>query len=177
VKLLRPFSDDILTSKLQLRGESFREGDTLSLHFELKGPLTELVIPSLSSSPKEKDLLYKHTCFEVFLASPPKYVEWNFSPSGDWAFFSFERYREKSTRKEKPSLPPRSVWSRSENLLDLEIKLDISGLSSFLEIDRPLFLGMTAVLEGKSGTLSYWALQHSGTKPDFHQTQDFLFRF
>jgi hypothetical protein len=36
-----------------------------------------------------------------------------------------------------------------------------------------LRIGLSAVIEGKDGALSYWALRHAPGKPDFHHRRAF----
>jgi hypothetical protein len=39
--------------------------------------------------------------------------------------------------------------------------------------NEELLIGLAAVIEEKSGTLSYWALRHAPGKPDFHHPDAF----
>jgi hypothetical protein len=59
------------------------------------------------------------------------------------------------------------------------LRLPISGsraLAATIAVDAavPWSLGVSAVLEEKDGTKSYWALAHpAGDKPDFHAAASF----
>ena len=54
-----------------------------------------LVLAPRSEPPAAQDFLWKRTCGELFLGVPgdPSYLEFNFSPSGDWAAYAFDGYR------------------------------------------------------------------------------------
>ena len=63
------------------------------------GPLDGLVaIPRPGDAGLVPTELWKHTCFEAFIARGPArkgpYSELNFSPAGLWQGFTFEGYRE-----------------------------------------------------------------------------------
>ncbi len=50
------------------------------------------------------------------------------------------------------------------------------GATIALPAGEPWQLGLSAVLEEKDGTKSYWALAHGGEKPDFHDPVCFAAR-
>ena len=50
------------------------------------------------------------------------------------------------------------------------------GATIALEADKRWELGLSAVLEEKDGTKSYWALAHPTEKPDFHAAGCFVAR-
>ena len=56
-------------------------------------------------------------------------------------------------------------------MLHLDLPLP-QGLSAAV----PLQVGITSVIEERSGRLSYWALAHPGAEPDFHRREAFLLR-
>ena len=51
--------------------------------------------------------LWKTTCFEAFVrpARADAYREWNFAPSGQWAAYDFDGYREGMTRADVGATP------------------------------------------------------------------------
>lgn len=109
--------------------------------------------------PRFVDGLWQHTCFEVFAARPgmPGYHEFNLSPSGEYAVYSFTGYRAGMTQLK---LVP-SIFFQG-NRLEARIPLK-----------SPLLLGLSAVIEEKSGRKSYWALKHAPGRPDFHHPEAF----
>ena len=119
----------------------------------------DLILPD-PADPSRADNLWKTTCFEAFVGlGGEAYLEFNFSPSGQWAAYRFDRLR-KGMREEAAEI---EVWLEGgENWIAVEAAVKSSPL-------RPgLVLGLAAVIEEKSGTRSYWALAHPGGAPDFH---------
>ena len=140
----------------------------LSLAFVLDGDLSGLRIPESRSSRRAGDL-WRHTCFEVFVLAEdgPGYREFNFSPSGEWAAYAFRGYRDGGELD--IDLSPGIVVRRTMNRLELDAKI----CQDFLPPGRPLWLGLSAVVEDADGVLSYWALRHPPGKPDFHHADAF----
>jgi hypothetical protein len=156
---------------LSIGGSVVRHGDALSLHWELAGQLGPVSFPALSDQPERKTRLWEETCFEFFLApvGTGGYWEVNVSPSGHWNVYAFESYR-LGMREEKAyrSLPVR--MERRENALMVSLDLDLGRI---VPAAQPLHGGVSAVIGGTHGELSYWALCHRGPKPDFHQRDGF----
>jgi hypothetical protein len=142
--------------------------DILTLAFVLEGKLSGLRIPEPRVSRQVQDL-WQHTCFEAFLMAEegPGYREFNFSPSGEWAAYTFRGYRDGG--KLEIDMAPIIVVHRSADRLELhaEIRPDC------LPRGRSLQLGLSAVVEDADGALSYWALRHPPGKPDFHHADAF----
>jgi hypothetical protein len=115
------------------------------------------------------DKLWAHTCFEAFVGFPdsPGYLELNFSPSGQWAAYRFDSYRQGMT----PALEaaPRLAFQRLGETLELqaEVQLDPGGAG------RRLRIALSTVVEDREGRLSYWAVRHPRGRPDFHHPEGF----
>ena len=73
---------------------------SLMLTFCLVGDISSLSIPESRSSQRAEHL-WRHTCFEAFVMAGegPEYLEFNFSPSGEWAVYEFRGYRDGGERK------------------------------------------------------------------------------
>lgn len=142
----------------------------LQLHYRLTGPLETLRIPPFVARTGFADGLWQHTCFELFAGTPGNnaYREFNFSPSGNWAAYGFSDYRERCDWY-PPATPQIHTESGSEKL---EVFVELP--QSLLPQTQRLRLGISAVIEGTSGTLSYWALSHTGERPDFHRRESFI---
>ena len=138
------------------------------LTFCLVGDISALRIPE-PRSPRRVDDLWQHTCFEVFVMAGdgPEYLEFNFSPSGEWAMYSFRGYRDAVALENELSQAIAVRHSMDRLELDSEIT---PGL---LPSGGPLRLGLSAVVEDADGELSFWALRHPPGKPDFHHTDAF----
>jgi hypothetical protein len=143
-------------------------GDILTLAFVLECDLSRLRIPE-SRPPRRAGGLWRHTCFEVFVSneSGPGYREFNFSPSGEWAAYTFRGYRDGGELEVE--LAPGIVVRQTVSRLVLDATICRGGLPS----GRPLRLGLSAVVEDTDGVLSYWALRHPPGKPDFHHSDAF----
>jgi hypothetical protein len=138
-----------------------------NIWFGIGAPADRFLIPEAEEAGR-KDELWRTTCFEAFLRAgdTDSYREWNFAPSGDWAAYDFTAYREGMAPAE--TLEP---YIRMEDNLTWWTL----GATIAVPADRAWHLGLSAVLEEKDGTKSYWALAHpGGGKPDFHQADCFV---
>ena len=125
----------------------------LSVRFILDADFDRLRIPP-RRPPRFADGLWRHTCFEVFLGTRSRaYREYNLSPSGEWAAYGFSSYRKRSKAR-----IARPRWN---------------GRVAVIQARGRLRIGLSAVIEEKSGALSYWALRHPRPKPDFHDRRSF----
>ena len=140
----------------------------ISLAFALKGDLSGLRIPDARPS-RRAGGLWRHTCFEAFVMAGegPGYREFNFSPSGEWAVYTFRGYRAGGELKVEQA--PGIEVRRSGDLLELDVEIR----PDVLPPGHSLRLGLSAVVEDVDGMLSYWALRHPPGRPDFHHTDAF----
>jgi hypothetical protein len=149
------------------------ESDTLVFQYVLRAEMPRVRVPS-TQLPARADELWKHTCFEAFIAVTGErgYHELNFSPSRRWAIYGLSGYREGMSPTNvsvPPELDVRSFDDRVE--LDAAIRLpDLVGP----QVGRTLKLALSTVVEDDSGTLSYWALKHAPGKADFHHPDGFV---
>ena len=134
------------------------------MSYVLEGEIERLRIPP-PRPPRSADRLWQHTCCEIFIAreGAAGYQELNFSPSGEWAAYSFRGYREGGARGE---VVPAIEVSQGPQRLELSASIP-------LEEDGKLRIALSAVVEEEDGRLSYWALRHAPGKPDFHHPDAF----
>ena len=126
----------------------------LAVKFMLDADLDRLRIPPRRPG-RFVEGLWRHTCFEVFLATRSRaYREYNLSPSGEWAAYDFSSYRKRNRAR-----IARPRWN---------------GRVAIIPVRGRLKIGLSAVIEEKSGALSYWALRHPRRKPDFHDRRAFV---
>jgi hypothetical protein len=117
------------------------------------------------AEPLDSQRLWEHTCCELFVAREESsaYAEWNFSPTGQHAYFEFDDYRQRCE-------PPRG--RPSEPILDAVVNAGGLELRAEVPVGRDLgtscLLAPTVVLEGTDGVNTYWAVRHPGPRPDFH---------
>lgn len=141
------------------------DANTFALKYAVVGE--GLLLP-LSAQPMRADELWKHTCFEIFLAADSGgYYEFNFSPSTQWAAYRFSAYRTGMTNVEiaAPIIALDSHIDRFELMATFAPPKNISGQ-----------IALSAVLEDEAGGKSYWALAHASGKPDFHHSDCFAGR-
>ncbi|EIJ34360.1 DOMON-like domain-containing protein [Thiothrix nivea] len=177
---------------LQVTVERTEEGG-LRLQYRLSGDLTQIRIPE-PQTPVFADGLWEHTCFEAFIGvrGESGYHEFNFSPSGQWAAYTFSGYREIEGRKSSPGpsffkggeLDRDSVgccgvesgFPLCKRGIEGDLLLQVVIVTTDLPPNsgnNPFELGLTAVIETTSGEKSYWALQHPAARPDFHLRSGF----
>ena len=142
--------------------------------------------------PYRGDELWRHTCFEAFVrvGGDEDYLEVNLAPSGDWAAYRFERYREgmalakgvgasllDAQSRTEPLQPDRRARLKDAGFDTLErfepsffsLKTELSFPNSMgLAVARPWHIGLSTIVEERNGRMSYWALAHPLGKPDFH---------
>jgi hypothetical protein len=135
------------------------------------GAMRDVQIPRLTTPTRTNDL-WRHTCFEAFVrtVSEPSYYEFNFAPSTQWAAYRFSNYRNGIAAAEidTPSIEVQSDSDRTA----LRVSL---ALDRLLDLPREASwrLGLSAVIEDRRGSMSYWALAHPPGKPDFHHADCF----
>ena len=142
---------------------------TTNIWFGIGAPAERFVVPEPAEA-ERVDGLWRTTCFEAFLRAGDEeaYREWNFAPSGQWAAYDFSAYRADMSSAEVAAPPYIRV---EDNLTWWAL-----GVTIAVESDASWELGLSAVLEEKDGTKSYWALAHPADKPDFHDPGCFTAR-
>lgn len=172
--------------------------------FIVNGPPAALKLPA-PVAPSRADGLWHRTCFEVFLMDPTNgsYIEFNLSPSGQWAAYRFDRYRTGMRELDLARSPqifttdPAQMavaWRERARALGLEEDSPLMQFPALPNSQRPptqfaLFahcedtglrnetawrMAASAVVEEADGTKSYWALAHPPGKPDFHHEAGFV---
>jgi hypothetical protein len=146
--------------------------DSLCFRYMLEADPTHVRVPASVAQAGRTDRLWTHTCFEAFIGLPqsPRYLELNFSPSGEWAAYRFESYRDGMAPAELAA-PPRLVLRRSAARLELQAEVRLSGTE--LAGSPRLRIALSTVVEDREGRLSYWALRHAPGRPDFHHPDSF----
>ena len=145
------------------------EGGGLAVSYRLYGDLGQIRIPE-TTSPSTADGLWRHTCLEAFVAAVdrPEYREFNFSPSGQWASYRFSAGRQRDFGF-RPPVAPQVAFRRCADGFCLDALIG----PELLPGGATLNIGLTAVIEARDGSKSYWALTHCAAQPDFHLRQSF----
>lgn len=148
-------------------------GDRLRLEFVAEGDVASLLVPQRHVGGR-CDGLWQHTCCEAFLRRDGSagYYELNLAPSTDWAIYGFRAYRELATLVDDAQVLS-IVSSADAARLLLSVEVDLARLdASFVGV--ALEIGLSAVLEERSSTLSYWSLHHPPGEADFHHRDAFV---
>ncbi|MDG3064356.1 DOMON-like domain-containing protein [Thauera mechernichensis] len=135
--------------------------------------IDRLVVPAPQPS-VAADGLWQHTCFEVFLGVPgePTYREYNFSPSGQWAVYAFQGWRQRVDGFAAEQAPEIQCAHDAGSLV-LEARVP-AGLLPAVPPGTDLQVSLAAVIERKDGQLEYWAVRHAPAQPDFHARDTFV---
>ena len=163
---LHPDSSCLAVTHIEVEVARPRER-SLVFAYAVTGRISDLAIPAVVTAARNGEL-WRHTCFEAFVASPPDvaYYEFNFAPSTQWAAYRFTCHRDGmhvATEVDGPAIEVHSAPGR----YTLQASLDLQGLSG-LPRDVGWRLGLAAIAEDTRGGKSYWALAHPPGKPDFH---------
>lgn len=149
---------------LTLEVEARRAERVLSLEYVLAGPVDGVWRPETAARVRT-DGLWQATCFEAFVRTEAGgYVEYNLSPSGAWAAYRFDGYREGMRELELPApfIVTRSAPGQFVLTADVTLPEDAAGAA-----------GLAAAIRGVDGVIGYWALAHPSDKPDFHHPDSF----
>jgi hypothetical protein len=162
-------NDAVRSLGVQVREE---ELGILVFRYSLDADMSRVRVPP-SGAGGRADTLWKHTCFEAFVApaDAPGYHEFNFSPSLDWAIYRFSAYREGMSPAEIGRAPEITV-RQGDDGLELQSAVRLGDLADLRDAGH-LRIALAAVIEDKNGRLSYWGLWHPPGKPDFHHRNGF----
>ncbi|MEG3086532.1 DOMON-like domain-containing protein [Sphingomonas sp. PB4P5] len=151
-----------------LAGRAVRASGSLSARGAVVSYVLSGEAPTIPSpaNPVRTDGLWQTTCFELFVmqAGEERYVELNFSPSGQWAAYTFESYRAQGRDLSLDTAP---------HIEPIEGGVRAVAAFTFDPIGALRF-GLSAVIEETDGTKSYWALAHAPGPPDFHNRDCFI---
>jgi hypothetical protein len=171
---LEPFQTDSNLPKIEINGKVNRKDNLLSIEYQLFGDLNAISIAPPANPPSRQFHLWEATCFEFFIGIPGdrNYWEFNLSPSGDWAVFALDDYRQ-GLRDELAfrSLPFKV--DRYPNYITLNLELDLSEL---ILSEQDIEMSVTTVIKSSQDELSYWAINHSDKEADFHLRDSFIIK-
>ncbi|KPF65168.1 DOMON-like domain-containing protein [Porphyrobacter sp. AAP60] len=128
--------------------------------FRLDGHIPAIVLPA-HAAPERADNLWQTTCFEIFWQpiGGTFYREFNLSPSGRWAAYDFDSFREGMRDAPVGSI----AIACSQNDTGLVLKASIAA-----DLPSPAQVALNAVIEHKDGSKQFWALAFPPGPPEFH---------
>lgn len=169
---LQPF-DNSATAALSvaISGNLRLQNNKINISYRIVGDIDKIQLPGISVHPSRKDQLWNSTCCELFLgaSNKPAYWEYNFSPSHDWALFSFTDYRKNKT--DDPSIAAIDITTNIDNGREFTLNTLLTIPDALLGHD--LDVGVSSIVKDHAGNIHYYALSHPGDKPDFHQRNCF----
>lgn len=128
--------------------------------FRLDGAVPAIVLPPPAEGVRT-DNLWKTTCFEIFWQplGGTYYREFNLSPSGRWAAYEFDAFRE--GMRDAPVEGIAIACSHDER--GLVLKAEIAA-----DLPAPAQVALNAIVEHRDGGMQFWALAFPPGKPEFH---------
>ncbi|MNL37985.1 hypothetical protein D3C87_1601640 [compost metagenome] len=172
MKALIPYEYTPLSDPFHVEAEIYIDGpDTGLLEYRITGPLDQLIFPDPTLVESRRDELWKSTCLEAFFttgtAAEDSYLELNCAPNGDWNAYEFTSYRQGMVTSANSKIRLIHREGSAEEVL-FRIRLE-SPLLKHMK-----WASLTTVLQHQDGSVTYWALKHSRTKPDFHDKDTFI---
>lgn len=147
-------------------------GAAVRFEYRLTGEVARLAVPE-RAAPRRAERLWERTCFEAFVApvDGDRYCELNFSPSTEWAAYAFDGYRQ-GMRPLRLGAPPSIGVEQTADELHVTADVELGALAG---AGWPWRIGLTAVVEDRTGGRAYFALRHPRATPDFHDAAGFVF--
>ena len=147
-----------------------RDWNWLHLRWRIEGS-GKLVVPPFAGKGRADDL-WQTTCFEMFLRPPgdSSYSEFNLSPSERWNAYDFAARRTGMTERTMPRAPVCTMRPGSAFAI-FDAAIPAAGLPR-----EECAMALACVIEEAGGQKSYWALEHGGFAPDFHDPACFTAR-
>ncbi len=174
---LTPHPSTSLPADWQLTAHCAVGPTTITVRWTLQAELAQIRLPP-ARQPARRSGLWRHTCFELFVANPAGegYREFNFSPSSEWAAFAFTGYRDGMSELGLEAPPLIGVETRAQEFrLTATLPRSATGPAP----DPPGSVrrcALAAVIERTEGGLAYFALAHPSARPDFHHLDGFVAR-
>lgn len=161
-RALIPHPQSICEAVRGIDVELTRDGEALTLRYVVRGDIAQVRLAA-PAAPTRTDGLWRRTCLEAFVRGAGEaYREYNFSPSSQWAAYDFASYRDGMANADIASPP-----------VTIELSPEHFALSTRIDIPNATRLALSAVIEESGGRISYWALAHAPSAPDFHHDTAF----
>jgi len=132
--------------------------------FRLEGGIGAIKVPEAGPSMRT-DNLWQTTCFEVFWQpiGQPGYAEFNLSPSGRWAAYDFDSFREGMRDGPVEAIALSCSHGARDGVGELVLKASIAA-----DLPAPAQVALNAIVEHQDGAMQYWALAFGPGQPEFH---------
>lgn len=173
ISKLTPFNKKASPS-LKIEASLATHGPILKLSYKILSGLDEVLFSRSEEEHRRVIGLWESTCFECFIKKPntTNYYEFNFSTEGHWDCFYFKRPGDQLKECELVQRPQINI-SHNETELSITVEIDTSQLTPDFWNESNMEFGLTSVIEDKQNNISYWAIKHLDTKPNFHNFESF----
>lgn len=147
--------------------------ESFFISFRLKGALSSIDLGPGCASHQRVTGLWKKSCFEFFIKNERgNYLEYNFSPAFEWDCFYFEKKGDPLTQY--PMNKPKEDILHALDVFHLIAEVPKESMPKDFRTDK-MQINLTSVIENKEDNkLSYWALSHKDSKPNFHYFESFI---
>ena len=132
--------------------------------FRLDGGVDAITLPPAGPNVRTDDL-WKTTCFEIFWQpiGGTSYREFNLSPSGRWAAYDFDYFREGMRDAPVNAISLSTGHVSANGRGELVLKASIVA-----DLPAPAQVALNAIVEHADGGLQFWALAFGPGKAEFH---------
>ncbi|KJS31560.1 MAG: hypothetical protein VR64_10965 [Desulfatitalea sp. BRH_c12] len=169
---LRPYPTDRTPTDITLTGTVTRTDGLLEIHYSLRGTLSLVQLPPVTTPAKRRQGLWEQTCFECFLAPSASEAYWevNLSPAGHWNVYCFDAYRRGMREEAAFTALPVAVTTAADRF-ELTAAIALSAIDLAVCAVK---IAICAVTRTTDNQIAYWALNHPGPAPDFHHRGGFV---
>lgn len=152
-----------------------QNAESLFMSYRIQKGLSLIDMGSATPHKERLIKLWEKTCFELFVKNEnDSYVEFNFSPNFQWNCFYFQKKGDPLKEWERMNRPATEILlSLDHYFLVAEIRKELFP-AGFFDKTHKLSVGISSVIKDKKGVLSYWALSHHDTRPNFHDFRSFV---
>lgn len=163
---------------IELTAELNQNAEALFISYRIR-----LGVPALdlgNGTPNKQRVigLWEKSCFELFIKNHSgQYIEFNFSPTFEWNCFYFNKKGDALRAWEKMQMPVTDILLSEDHFLLFSVIKKECFPEGFFDAENSLEAGITAVIKDKSNHMSYWALSHADSRPNFHHFDSFKYKF
>ncbi len=169
---LRPFTAPPASEELAISGTLGRQHGKILIKYRVEGKLDHIGWFAPRSVVSRCQQLWRQTCFEFFFGIPGDSAYWevNLAPNCCWNVYHFTGYRQ-GMGEEAAVGRPFCTAAMDTTMFSLTCRIDIH---CFVPDWADLEVGVAAVILDRAGVAGYWAIDHPGKGPDFHNRRSFL---
>lgn len=164
--------------KINITAELNQNAQSIFVSFSIKDQLKSIDLGNSTPNKVRLIKLWEKTCFELFIKNEnSSYIEFNFSPNFEWNCFYFTKKGDPLKEWDKMQRPSTDILLSIDHFFIVaEIKKEYFPDGFFDQLNK-LEAAITCVIKDRKDNLSYWALAHCDTRPNFHHFDSFKYKF